>query len=165
MSQEPGQRERQAHDALSDAYEQHYNPLVRLCGLLAGDRETAEDIVQDIFVRSAARITELSPDELGPYLRAAVTNEWKNKLRRRALDRRIRPRLLLTHRHERDRDEREDMWRAILRLPPRQRACLVLRYYEDLSEQQTADVLRCSVGTVKSQTSRALVKLRKEFEP
>ncbi|WP_329456727.1 SigE family RNA polymerase sigma factor [Streptomyces sp. NBC_01497] len=56
------------------------------------------------------------------------------------------------------------MWRAILRLPDRQRAMVVLRYYEDLSEAQTAEVLDVSVGTVKSAVSRALAKLREDPE-
>ena len=56
------------------------------------------------------------------------------------------------------------MWRAVLALPPRQRAVLVLRYYEDLSEQQIADVLGCRPGTVKSQASAALATLRTRLD-
>jgi RNA polymerase sigma factor (sigma-70 family) len=56
--------------------------------------------------------------------------------------------------------ERDAMWRALRRLPPRQRAVLVLRYYDDNTEQEIADLLECSVGTVKSQASKALAKLR-----
>jgi RNA polymerase sigma-70 factor (sigma-E family) len=132
--------------------------------LLTGDRETAEDIVQDVFVRGAARLAELPTEELGPYLRAAVTNQWKNQLRRTALERRTFHRGQAPAQPEHHSGDRDEMWRAIVRLPSRQRACLVLRYYEDLSEQEVAEVLACSVGTVKSQTSRALAKLRKEFE-
>jgi DNA-directed RNA polymerase specialized sigma24 family protein len=57
-------------------------------------------------------------------------------------------------------DDRTDLWRALERLPRRQRAVVVLRYYEDLTEAQTARVLGCTVGTVKSQTSKAFAKLR-----
>jgi len=57
------------------------------------------------------------------------------------------------------------MWQALQRLPQRQRAAIVLRYYEDLSEAATADVLRCPVGTVKSLVSRGLVRLRSEVTP
>jgi RNA polymerase sigma factor (sigma-70 family) len=56
--------------------------------------------------------------------------------------------------------ERTDIWQALYRLPRRQRAVLVLRYYEDLTVQQTAEVLGCTAGTVKSQANRALAKLR-----
>lgn len=57
------------------------------------------------------------------------------------------------------------MWRELQRLPPRQRAAVVLRYYEDLSEAQTAEAMRCSVGTVKSQVSDALKRLRVTVDP
>jgi RNA polymerase sigma factor (sigma-70 family) len=57
-------------------------------------------------------------------------------------------------------DERDALWRALGRLPKRQRAVVVLRYFEDLPEATVADILGCSVGTVKSQASRALEKLR-----
>jgi RNA polymerase sigma-70 factor (sigma-E family) len=164
VSRETGRREWLARDALIAAYEQHHAPLVRLCALLAGDREAAEDIVQDVFVRGAARLSELQPGEQGPYLRAAVVNEWKNSIRRRSLERRAFRLGRVRSEPEYDIGERDEMWRAILRLPPRQRACLVLRYYEDLSEHEAAAVLGVSVGAVKSQTSRALAKLRKGSE-
>src|SRR5258708_31315935 len=60
----------------------------------------------------------------------------------------------------RDADERDVVWRALGRLGPRQRAVLVLRYYEDLTEAQAAEVLGCSLGTVKSQTAKAMARLR-----
>jgi RNA polymerase sigma factor (sigma-70 family) len=57
-------------------------------------------------------------------------------------------------------DERQELWALVCRLPPRQRTAVVLRYYEDLSEAQTARLLDCAVGTVKSNTSRGLATLR-----
>ena len=61
-------------------------------------------------------------------------------------------------------EERDALWQAVLRLPRQQRACLVLRYYEDLTEPATAQALGCSVGSVKSHTNRALARLRKELD-
>src|SRR5436190_22625346 len=55
-------------------------------------------------------------------------------------------------------EERDELWQAVLRLPPRQRACIALRYYEDLPEREVAAILSCSVGTVKKQSSRALAQ-------
>ena len=57
-------------------------------------------------------------------------------------------------------DERQWIWEELLRLPPRQRVAIVLRYYEDLTQEQTAEVMGCSVGTVKSQVSEGISKLR-----
>ena len=61
-------------------------------------------------------------------------------------------------------EERDELWQAVLRLPPRQRACIALRYYEDLPEREVAAILSCSVGTVKKQSSRALAQLRRELK-
>lgn len=148
-------------DSLRLAYEAHYRPLLRLCVLVTGRRETAEDLVQEAFVRVAGRLGGLGDEEIGPYLRAAALNLWKNRLRRLAVERR-RP----TQRAPRDElafEEKDEVWAAVRRLPARQRACLVLRYFEDLTEGETADLLGCSVGTVKSQTSRAIERLRREL--
>jgi RNA polymerase sigma-70 factor (sigma-E family) len=149
-------------DPLRAAFEEHYTRLLRLCLALAGSREVAEDIVQDAFVRVASRIDRLDPSEVGPYLRRVVVNLWRNRLRRVRLERRhadVRTDDPVTTELE----ERDEMWRALLRLPRRQRACVVLRYYEDLSERDVAAILRCSVGTVKSQTSRGLARLGREL--
>jgi len=148
-------------DILRLAYEAHYRPLLRLCVLVTGRRETAEDIVQEAFVRVAGRLDGLGDEEIRPYLRAAALNLWKNRLRRLALERRrpIQP----APRNELAFEEKDEVWAAVRRLPARQRACLVLRYFEDLTERETANLLGCSVGTVKSQTSRAIERLRREL--
>ena len=136
--------------------------LLRLGVLLAGREDVAEDLVQEAFTRAADRLATLATDEWRPYLRAVVLNLWRNRLRRMALERRVR------HDHlpheESAFEERDRLWAAVRRLPARRRACLVLRDYEDLSERETAALLGCSVGTVKSQTSRALNQLKRELE-
>jgi RNA polymerase sigma-70 factor (sigma-E family) len=152
-------------EALRAAYEEHYVPLLRLCILLSGDRQVAEDIVQDAFVRVAPRVGEIGAEHLAPYLRRVVVNLWKNRLRSLTRERRARARSAIDPVTEPlGREDRTALREAVLRLPKRQRACLVLRYYEDLREREVASLLGCSIGTVKSQTSRALARLRKEFE-
>jgi RNA polymerase sigma-70 factor (sigma-E family) len=146
------------------AYERFYRPLVRMSALIVGDRSTAEDIVQDVFVRGAIRIGQLDPDAVMPYLRRSVANACRNRSRHLGVEQRVHPRLVeVAPGVSTVTEDRDEMWNAITRLPFRQRACLVLRYYEDLSEREAATVLGCSVGTVKSQTSRALRSLRRDF--
>jgi RNA polymerase sigma-70 factor (sigma-E family) len=149
-------------EAMRVAFEQHYLPLLKLSVALSGRHDTAEDLVQEAFVRSAARITQLEPHEIRPYLRRVVVNLWKNRLRRFAIEGRHSISLLGRDRElDAPLEERDLMWKALMKLPARQRACLVLRFYEDLPDPEIARVLGCSVGTVKSQASRALAKLRK----
>lgn len=155
----------EAQEALRAAYEEHYVPLLRLCILLSGDRQVAEDIVQDAFVRVTPRIEEVPTDHLASYLRRVALNLWKNRLRSLTRERRARDRTAIVHVTDPiGREDRSALRAAVLRLPKRQRACLVLRYYEDLPEREVAALLGCSIGTVKSQTSRALARLRKELE-
>jgi RNA polymerase sigma-70 factor (sigma-E family) len=138
--------------------------LVRTAYAVSGDRGVAEDAVQTAFAkayRSWRRISRLAAPEA--YLRRMVVNEV------------LSDRRLARHRHEVPRQQlpeqiavggpdaalsHDEMWRALSTLPARQRAVLVLRYYEDLSEQQIADALGCRPGTVKSQASAALASLR-----
>lgn len=145
------------------AFERHYASLVKLCLALCGRQDVAEDLVQEAFVRTATRIDRLDADEVGPYLRRAVVNLWKNRLRRLAVELRHAPHGDGGPAGLEPLEDRDRVWRAIRRLPPRQRACVVLRYYEDLTEREVGDLLGVSIGTVKSQTSRALDKLREEL--
>jgi hypothetical protein len=98
------------------------------------------------------RNNELGAEEVRPYLRTAVLNIWRNRLRRLDLEGQARhspfPRQELTF------EDRDELWAAIRRLPARRRACLVLRYYEELSEAETADLLGCSIGTTLRGASR-----------
>lgn len=147
---------------LRDVFVRHYEPLLRLCVLLTGRLDVAEDLVQETFTRALTKAGRLPDEQRFAYLRTATWNVWKNSLRRLAMERRHRLTTLEVE-QQAPYEERAVLWLAIQHLPVRQRSCVVLRYYEDLSEQQTATVLGCSVGTVKSQTSRALTRLRKEL--
>ena len=148
-------------EGLRLAFERHARPLLPLCLLLTGGREAAEDVLMECFVRLAPKIEHLEVDEVWPYLRQIAVNLCKNRFRRLAVEARF------ASRHEGTPaptkvatfEERERVWRAVRGLPKRQRACIALRYYEDLSERDTAVVLGCSVGTVKSQTAKGLAKL------
>ena len=137
--------------------------LVRTAYAVSGDLGVAEDAVQTAFAkayRSWWRISRLEAPTA--YLRRMVVNEVVND-RRRA---RRRHEVTSAEPPERagvggdDPFAHDEVWQAISSLPPRQRAVLVLRYYEDLSEQQIADALGCRPGTVKSQASAALSTLR-----
>jgi RNA polymerase sigma-70 factor (sigma-E family) len=153
------------HAGLRVAFERHAAALLRLCTLLTGRRDIGEDIVQESFVRLAPKVEALDEDAIWPYLRRTAINLWKNRLRRAAVEAKARFRrdlhsfpAAMTPFEEHDR-----VWRAVVALPPRQRACVVLRYYEDLSERDAASVLGCSVGTVKSQTAKALARLSRDL--
>lgn len=144
----------------------HRLPLLRLSTLLLSDASRAEDIVQDVFVRSFGAVGRLPDDQIGPYLRRSVVNAWKNEVRHGRTAALAAPKLVHQELVPRDSfEERDAMWAAIQDLPPRQRACLVLRYYEDLSEREIARLLGCRLGTVKSQSSRAIAKLREVVSP
>jgi RNA polymerase sigma-70 factor (sigma-E family) len=153
----------QEQDATKRAFDAHYERLLTLALLLTRDPDEAEDIVQDVFVRSSRKLASIADDETGPYLRAAVVNAWRSRLRRLRGQMRRRPLPPSPSPHSIDPDEARNLWALVVALPPRQRATIVLRYYEDLSEVETAKVLGCSVGTVKSQLSRAIGHLRRRY--
>lgn len=140
---------------------------VQLAFLITGDRHAAEDIVQDAFVRLFGRYLDLrSPEAFEVYLRRTVVNLSRDRFRRLRLERDWAARSRSDAREVDDGSQIEDravIRQALQRLPHRQRAALVLRYYVDLSEEQTADVLRCSVPAVKSLITRATGSLRKQM--
>lgn len=146
--------------------------LFRTACAVAGDAASAEDALQAAYARAFASWRRVSAAEHPEaYVRRIVVNEILGT-RRRAWWRRERPTDLSSDTvpaaaaaaavasAEAALVERDRLWRAVLELPPRQRAVVVLRYYEDLSEEEIADTLGCSRGTVKSQASAALTKLR-----
>ncbi len=131
-----------------------------LCG---GDQAAAEDLLQEVLERSYPRWRRIR-DKPEPYLRAALANAAANRWRARSrrvsevpLDEAIDA---TRTGHEQRVVDHDQVVRALRQLPPRMRAVLVLRYFDDMSEADVAKALRCSAGTVKSQTSRGLARLR-----
>lgn len=155
-TQVPGQ----AGQAVSALYQAHALSLVRLAVIMTGDRASAEDIVQDAFLGLYRRWNSL-PDTSQPlaYLRASVLNGCRTALSRRSRNGTaavVEPPGESAEAHALLSEEQRAVASAIRRLPDRQREALVLRYYLDMSEEQTARAMGISRGTVKSATSRAL---------
>jgi RNA polymerase sigma-70 factor, ECF subfamily len=137
--------------------------MLRIAYLVCGDMTLAEDLVQTTLTRTyLAWRRHDGIESLDAYARRVLLNTATSWWRRRW--RGERPTLDLPERPVSDRTdhvaERDAMWRLLNRLPARQRAVIVLRYYEDLSEADIATQLGLSVGTVKSHASRALATLR-----
>lgn len=134
--------------------------MVRLAHLISGSNARAEEIVQEAFVRLRDRWESL--DNPGGYLRTMVVNGCRSQLRRDSVEQRYARALRGGDVVTGDR-EIDETWIAVCRLPERQRAVLVLRFYEDLSEAEIAQILGCRPGTVKSNLHRGLKRLRKEL--
>jgi RNA polymerase sigma-70 factor (sigma-E family) len=152
---------------IGELYVRHADAAVRLAYLITGDRAVAEDLVQDAFIRLAGRLVHLrDPGAFDAYLRKTVVNLAHSHFRRKRVERTYLERAGAAGRtnvaHDASVEDREELWRALQRLSQRQRAAIVLRFYEDLSESQVADILRCRPGTVKSLVSRGLDILRNE---
>lgn len=166
---EPGARETEpAPGRLAELYERHADEGLRLAYLLTGgDRPQAEDLLQEAFVRCVGRFRHLRmPDAFDAYLRRAIVNLHTSGLRRRKLERAYAARQRGAPARVSSMPDvagRQDLWRALSGLPARQRAALVLRYYEDLSERDTAEVLGCSLPAVKSLIARGAEALRREI--
>jgi RNA polymerase sigma-70 factor (sigma-E family) len=149
--------------SFTDFAEARLPALLRYAYLLCGDRQLAEDVVQTVLARTYAAWpgvkTKGNPEA---YVRRAIVNAFVNRWRRRVHEEPVAnvPEYAQPAERAQLYEEHAAMWAALGRLPQRQRAVLVLRYYEDLTEAEIAATLRCSLGTVKSQASRGLDKLR-----
>jgi RNA polymerase sigma-70 factor (sigma-E family) len=134
-----------------------YTEMVGLAGLLLGDRGAAEEVVQDAFAKfhlSRHRITD--PDREVAYLRSIVCNLARGRLRRRSVERRLRPAPRL--------EVVPAVAAGLASLPRRQRECVVLRYWLDLSERDIAATLGIAPGSVKSHLHRGLAALEDRLE-
>lgn len=143
---------------LRQLYDESYVEMVRLASLLTGSRDVAEDLVQDAF---ASLMGHSRPENPPGYLRTAVVNGCRNwhrsRLRTERKLRRHGESPIATSLRARELDA------TLMRLPYRERAVVVLRYWAGLSEAEIAEALGCRPGTVKSRHSRALAKIRKEL--
>ncbi|MFY1671705.1 SigE family RNA polymerase sigma factor [Plantactinospora sp. WMMB334] len=159
-----------ADEAIASLFAAHYRPLVRLATLLLHDRGAAEEIVQDGYVALHGHWSRLrDADRALGYLRTSVVNRCRSALRHR----RVVTAHLAGARPAADAPSAEagalDLLRhdtviaALRTLPPRQREALVLRYYLDLSEAETADLMGVSRGAVKSHTFRGLTALKQSL--
>jgi RNA polymerase sigma-70 factor (sigma-E family) len=141
-----------------------WSQLVRLGYGLTGDLALAEDLAQDAFARAYAswgRVRRAGDPDA--YLRKIVVNANRDRFRKRRVPEMLTasvPDLAVTGDGAAERNQRDELIAALMELPCGQRAALVLRYWLDLTEEQAAAALGCSVGNVKSQSSRALAKLR-----
>ncbi|MDG9727377.1 SigE family RNA polymerase sigma factor [Streptomyces sp. DH41] len=145
--------------------------LLRTARSLTANPSDAEDLLQTALAKTYVAWERIEDHRaLDGYVRRALlntrTSQWrKRKVDEFACDELPEPEPVPAGDDPAERQAlRDAMWRAIMKLPARQRAMVVLRYYEDLSEARTAEVLGVSVGTVKSAVSRALGKLREDAE-
>jgi RNA polymerase sigma-70 factor (sigma-E family) len=147
---------------------QHAPTLLRLALMLTGNRADAEDLLQSTLARTTrhgARIVAM--DAPVAYLRRAMLNEHLS--RGRALSRRVRTVSAELLEHDpavaasAEVDHRDEAWRWLATLPKKQRAVLVLRFYEDLPDTTIAEVMGCSQETVRSNASRGLASLRERL--
>jgi RNA polymerase sigma-70 factor (sigma-E family) len=144
--------------------------VLRFAGVLTADRALAEDVVQEVLIRASKRWDRIGQlDRPEQYVRKMIVNEYLSSRRRSwrlvpggsaaEVDDRVTPDYAGQH------AERDSLLAEIGKLPRRQRAVLVLRYYEGLSDPEIADVLGCTPGTVRGYASRALAALRVDLGP
>ena len=147
---------------LEELYRRHMPRARRVAFLMVGDPHLAEELAQDAFVKTAGRLVHLrDPEAFWPYLRRTIVNLSRNHFRHSGVQRRFLQRQEAPPPAPPPNVEDVDALRQVLlTLPERQRAALVLRFYEDLSEAQVAEILRCRPGTVRSLVSRGLAALR-----
>jgi RNA polymerase sigma-70 factor (sigma-E family) len=142
----------------------HTSSLVRTAYLLTGNGVAAEELVQDTLVRLYPKWHLVQAAEVPlAYVRRSVANGFVNQTRR-ASRRELSVEFLPERPDEHDRpgqlDDRDELWALLRELPERQRAALVLRYFDDLSDDEIGAALGCRVGTVRSLVSRGLTALR-----
>jgi RNA polymerase sigma-70 factor (sigma-E family) len=160
-----------ARTAVTALYQVHAVGLIRLAVIMTGDRQAAEDVVQEAFCGLFRRWAHLADkDKALSYVRSCALNGCRSELRRRIRNERRATKDLVPADAESAEyaalvgEEHREVLTALRRLPGRQREALVLRFYLDLSEPEVAATMGISQGTVKSTTSRALAALGRLIE-
>jgi RNA polymerase sigma-70 factor (sigma-E family) len=151
--------DRMALSSFGDFYELHYRTMVGLAQALVDTSESAEEIVQDAFVKVYERWDRL--DQPVGYLNVTVVNGARSELRKREVRRRVG----LRARPADPPAERDYLIDALGGLSPKQRTAIVLRFFAQMSERETAETMGVRPGTVKSLTSRGLAELRRVIQP
>ena len=156
-------------DEIAELHARHYVNLVRLAVALIDRQESAEEVVQDAFLATIRRWDELrDPSAAEAYLRRAVVNGSRDRLRARRVRRAIKIPAPDHMRSPEDEvlllEEHRALIDALRTLPRRQREVLVLRYFGDLSERETAGAVGISVGGVKSSAHRGMAALRRALD-
>jgi RNA polymerase sigma-70 factor (sigma-E family) len=161
------QRSEERDREVAALFDQHYDGLCDLASLILGDRHVAEEIVMEALLKTYAgwgRIRDKRRSDV--YLKRAVVNLCRSRIRRKMVE--ARQNAVFYRREERKapdwdpevHETSREVWKAVKNLPPRQRACIVLHYVQALPESEIAEIMDCSVGTVRSQLSRARGKLQ-----
>ncbi|WP_427155469.1 SigE family RNA polymerase sigma factor [Streptomyces sp. TRM70308] len=156
-------------DHLTETYRTHYRSLLGLAALLLDDTASCEDVVQEAFIRvHSARRRVKDPDKTLAYLRQTVVNLSRSTLRRRILGLKVlakpMPDAASAEEGAYEALERDELKRAMRGLQRRQREVLVLRYFADMTEEQVAQTLGISRGSVKAYGSRGIAALRVAME-
>ncbi|MEA2461734.1 MAG: hypothetical protein QOH90_1911 [Actinomycetota bacterium] len=164
--------DRERDTEVAALFNRHYAPMCRLAYVILGDAALAEEMVMEALLKTFSGWRRIrNVDHMDAYLRRAVINMCRSRIRRKTIESRVNSTI-----HHRDERREPDwtpekhetarlVWDAVKLLPERQRACVVLKYFEDLSEAQIAETLDCSNGTVKSQLSKARASLEKRLGP
>lgn len=153
-------------DHIERLYREHHDESVRLAFLVTGDRDVAEDIAQEAFIRASGRFRHLRNEgAFRAYLRRTVVNLCRNHFRRRSVEARVLTKHRVTEQQavEPDATSTEAIRVSLMKLSLRQRAAIVMRFYLGLSEAETADLIGCAPGTVKSLLHRGISRLREDL--
>lgn len=150
-------------DTFRAVFEQHHSRLFRLACLLTGDAHVADEVTAEVFAKVLPKWRAGAVDDPLAYLRRSLVNEVRSRHRRRTYESRAAERWSARPRFDGEPADLltdQPVVAALRRLPPRQRAVVVLRFHDDLSEAEVARTLGMAVGSVKSHASRGLAALR-----